>query len=136
LAHSRTRCSIGVAHAPVLADQTKVFGYGCQALDPKIYNECAFKNRPEWWSDLWDMLSGFNNQHTQRFLLAIPPMRYKEQDWPDQCALLRSKHRFRMEEVDRVEIERTPENDPSPVAATAAVISSEANITMEMIKRQ
>jgi hypothetical protein len=41
-----------------------------------------------------------------------------------------------MEEVDRVEIERTPENAPSLVAAMVVVIWSEANVTMEMIKRQ
>jgi hypothetical protein len=41
-----------------------------------------------------------------------------------------------MEEVNGVEVERTPENDPSLVGATVAVMWSEAMVTMEQLRRQ
>jgi hypothetical protein len=74
--------------ASVPADPTKAFGYGC----PSFGQAC--KNRPGWWSDWWDMLSGVLGPIEGRFPVPVDADKDRKYQCPMQTAILRSKHRF------------------------------------------
>jgi hypothetical protein len=58
-----------------------------------------------------------------------------ETDWPEQIAHIRSKHRYRTEKIDGVEVERNLDNGHSLIGAPVVVIWSAAQVTMEMNRR-
>jgi hypothetical protein len=105
-----------------LPDPTEVFG-----ADFPVSNGLAeqghpdYKNRPEWFTDTWDILSGVRGPTGNSM-------------WMNQMAIIRSIHRIQAD--PSAGITTSPEDNPSLIGATTAAIWSDTHLTHTFVRRK
>jgi hypothetical protein len=117
----------------VPVDPTKVFGYGCPSISQTEPNKVVHKTRPEWWSDMWDMMNGFRWDSGSVGYEVVDTGIYGETRWMEQWAFIRSKYREMEDVVDGVTVIQTPDTKPSWVGAAVAVIWSARRVTASQV---
>jgi hypothetical protein len=88
------------------------------------------ENRPEWWTDPWEMLLGYHIAPWPVYVALLPPTRFKEDKGADIIVIARSACRRVATTADRIFVTRNPGPENDLVGATIGVISSDMHVTV------